>query len=118
MGEVSELVPLNFHYNPEGKIHCPVIFKAFTNASHVVANLASGHVYSYEAVLELNKKQKNFTDLITNKPFKWSDIVVLQDPDKMEDRTVDKFYFMQKGQQEEVVRTITHKESEEAKELK
>jgi len=48
--EVSELVPLNFHKNNEGKIHCPVLNKVFTNHSHVVMNAISGHVCSMEAV--------------------------------------------------------------------
>lgn len=115
--EVSELVPMNFHRNNEGKFQCPVTFKVFTNHSHVVANMASGHVYSFEAVEQLNRKTKNFTDLITSKPFKWSDIVTIQDPN-VGTREVDKFHFMQIGQQDEVIRTITHKESEASKEEK
>mmetsp|Transcript_103347 Transcript_103347/g.287724 ORF Transcript_103347/g.287724 Transcript_103347/m.287724 type:complete len:545 (+) Transcript_103347:119-1753(+) len=116
--EVSDLVPLHFHRNSEGKLHCPVTFKVFTNHSHVVANMASGHVYSFDAVDQLNKKNKNWTDLITSKPFKWSDIVKIQDPDNISARETDKFYFMQSGQQHEVVRTITHRESEVSKESK
>eukprot|EP00413_Alexandrium_margalefii_P023374 CAMPEP_0204566682 /NCGR_PEP_ID=MMETSP0661-20131031/36180_1 /ASSEMBLY_ACC=CAM_ASM_000606 /TAXON_ID=109239 /ORGANISM="Alexandrium margalefi, Strain AMGDE01CS-322" /LENGTH=548 /DNA_ID=CAMNT_0051574543 /DNA_START=61 /DNA_END=1707 /DNA_ORIENTATION=+ len=116
--EVSELVPLQFHRNGEGKLHCPVTYKVFTNHSHVVANLASGHVYSFDAVEQLNRKNKNFTDLISSKPFKWSDIVTIQDPDDTTSREVDKFYFMQSGQQDEVVKTITHRESEASKEAK
>mmetsp|Transcript_108621 Transcript_108621/g.324811 ORF Transcript_108621/g.324811 Transcript_108621/m.324811 type:complete len:546 (+) Transcript_108621:204-1841(+) len=116
--EVGELVPLHFHRNAEGKLHCPVTYKVFTNHSHVVANMASGHVYSFEAVEQLNRKNKNFTDLITSKPFKWSDMVKLQDPDDVSAREVDKFHFMQSGQQDEVVKTITHRESEAAKEAK
>lgn len=116
--DVNELVPLQFHYNEEGKIRCPVIFKEFTAASHVVANMASGHVYSFEAVQELNRKQKNYNDLITSQPFKWSDIVVLQDPDNIEPRLIEKFHFMQAGQQDYVVQNITHKESDASKEAK
>mmetsp|Transcript_105402 Transcript_105402/g.308128 ORF Transcript_105402/g.308128 Transcript_105402/m.308128 type:complete len:544 (-) Transcript_105402:60-1691(-) len=116
--EVGELVPLQFHRNNEGKMHCPVTFKTFTDHSHVVANAASGHVYSFEAVEQLNRKMKNFTDLITSKPFKWSDIVEIQDPDNVTAREVDKFHFMQSGQQDEVIKTITHRESEASKEAK
>lgn len=114
----SELVPLHFHRDDEGKLQCPVTFKTFTAYSHVCANMVSGHVYSYDAVDELNRKTKNWSDLITSQKFKWTDIVVIQDPDNVEQREVKKFYFMQKGQQELVVREITHRESEESKQSK
>eukprot|EP00928_Gymnodinium_smaydae_P072332 TRINITY_DN55700_c0_g1_i1.p1 TRINITY_DN55700_c0_g1~~TRINITY_DN55700_c0_g1_i1.p1 ORF type:complete len:543 (+),score=148.32 TRINITY_DN55700_c0_g1_i1:99-1727(+) len=107
--EVNELIPLNFHRNGEGKLHCPVTFKVFTNSSHVAANAVSGHVYSYDALLELNKKCKNFKDLITNQPFQWTDIFIIQDPDDVENRLVEKFYYMREGQQDDVVKNITNK---------
>jgi len=116
--EVKELVPLHFHSNAEGKFHCPVTYKVFTNHSHVVANMASGHVYSFEAVDQLNRKTKNWTDLITSQVFKWSDIVKLQDPEDVKIREVETFFFMRQGQQEEVIKTITHRESEVAKAAK
>jgi len=116
--EVSELVPLHFHRNPEGHFHCPVTFKVFTNHSHVVMNAVSGHIYSFDAVDQLNRKTKSWKDLITGEPFKWSDIVTIQDPDNSESREVQKFYFMQKGQQEEVIAEITHRESKKALEEK
>merc|ERR1719188_1923004 len=115
---MKELTPLHFHKNVEGKLHCPVTFKVFTNHSHVVANLASGHVYSFDAVDQLNRKQKNFTDLITSQKFKWSDIVSLQDPDDCGQREVAKFYFMQQGQQDEVTKEITNPESKITEEMK
>lgn len=109
--EVGDLVPLTFHKNVDGQIHCPVTFKAFTNHSHVVINCATGHVYSGEAVEELNRKPKMWKDLITDQPFKWADIVTIQHGDDLASREVAKFYFMVEGQQEEVVRTITHKKA-------
>mmetsp|Transcript_6635 Transcript_6635/g.16912 ORF Transcript_6635/g.16912 Transcript_6635/m.16912 type:complete len:553 (-) Transcript_6635:44-1702(-) len=116
--EVSELLPMQFHKNADGKIHCPVTFKVFTAYSHVCANMASGHVYSYDAVIELNRKTKNWTDLVSGQKFKWSDIVILQDPDDVATREVKSFYYIQAGQQDEVTTTITHKESEASKEAK
>jgi len=116
--EVSELVPLHLHKNAEGQLHCPVTFKTFTNNSHVVMNAVSGHVYSFDAVDQLNRKTKNWKDLITDEAFKWSDIVVIQDPDHIEAREISKFFFMQKGQQEEVIAEITHRESKVTKEAK
>jgi len=56
--------------------------------------------------------------LITSKPFKWTDIVVLQDPENIEAREISKFYYIQKGQQEEVVAEITHRESKISQEAK
>jgi len=118
--EVPDLIPLHFHKNVESKFHCPVTFKVFSNNSHVVMNAVSGHIYSYEAVEELNKKTKNWSDLMTSQKFKWTDIVTIQDPDDLESRQISKFFFMVEGQQEEVTRTITHKKSkaleEESKE--
>lgn len=109
--EVRDLVPLHFHKNVEGKIHCPVLFKAFTNHSHVVINAATGHVYSAEAMEELNRKVKNWKDLITDAPFTLKDIVTIQHGDDLASREIAKFYFMVEGQQEEVVKTITHKKA-------
>jgi len=95
-----------------------VTSKVFTNHSHVVMNIVSGHVYSYDAVEQLNRKTKNFKDLITSQPFKWTDIVTLQDPDDLAAREIAKFYFMQKGQQDEVIAEITHRESKISAEAK
>ncbi|CAE8719029.1 unnamed protein product [Polarella glacialis] len=58
--EVSELVPLHFHKNAQGQLHCPVTMKVLGNNTPVCANMSSGHVYSTETVLELNKKTKNW----------------------------------------------------------
>lgn len=110
--EVRDLVPLHFHKSPEGKIWCPVLFKAFTNHSHVSINFVSGHVYSGEALEELNRKVKNWKDLITDQPFKLQDIVTIQHGDDLASREVAKFYFMVEGQQDEIVKTITHKKKE------
>mmetsp|Transcript_18159 Transcript_18159/g.42440 ORF Transcript_18159/g.42440 Transcript_18159/m.42440 type:complete len:552 (-) Transcript_18159:8-1663(-) len=116
--EAKELFPLRFHRNDEGQLHCPITSKVFTNFSKVVMNTVSGHVYSYDAVEELNKKVKNWKDLITSQPFKWSDIVVIQDPDEVEAREVAKFWYMENGQQDTVTRMLNPdmEETEEKKE--
>lgn len=116
--EVSELIPLHFHKNGDGQLHCPVTFKVFTNHSHVALNTVSGHIYSFDAVDQLNRKTKNWQDLISGQAFKWADVIVIQDPDNIEAREISKFYFMQKGQQEEVIAEITHRESKVTKEAK
>eukprot|EP00971_Amphidinium_carterae_P056376 1113293-Amphidinium_carterae.1 len=53
--EAKELIPLRFHRNGEGRLHCPVTSKVFTNYSHVVMSAVSGHVYSMH--LSARKKQ-------------------------------------------------------------
>merc|ERR1712087_786840 len=63
------------------------------------------------AVDQLNRKQKNFMDLISNTPFKWADIVTIQDPDKQDGRLVENFYYIQEKQQDDVVKHITNKEA-------
>jgi len=112
--QVSDLVPLHFHKNNEGKIHCPVLFKVFTNHSHVVLNAVSGHVTSFEAAEELNRKNKNFKCLMSGQTFKWPDIVTIQHGEDLTSREVAKFYFMVEGQQEEIVKTITHKKAKKS----
>lgn len=116
--EKSELLPLHFHSNAEGKLHCPVTFKVFGNHTHVVLNLKSGHIYSFEAVDQLNRKTRNWKDLMTSEPFVWADIVTIQDPDFPEGREISKFYFIQQGQQDEVVQEITNPESKAARAAK
>lgn len=60
---------LTLHKNAEGKYHCPVTFKEFNEHTRIAAIRTSGHVYSYDAVHELNVKAKNWTDLMTGEPF-------------------------------------------------
>lgn len=76
----NDIIRLNMHKNAEGKWHCPVTCKVFTNNSHIVAIKTTGSVFSYDAVYELNIKPKNFVDLLTNESFTKSDIITLQDP--------------------------------------
>lgn len=79
--------------------------KVFTNNSHVVAIAKTGNVFSYDAVLELNIKSKNFTDLLTGEAFKKSDIVTLQDPQnksQMMIRDVSNFLHLKKLRDENI----------------
>jgi len=116
--EAKELTPVHFHKNDEGKFHCPVTFKVFTHYSNVALNIVSGHVYSWDAVDQLNRKTKNWSDLMTSQKFKWEDIIRIQDPDDCENRYVSKFYFMREGQQQEVTEEITHRGSKLTAEAK
>ena len=69
-----------------GKWQCPVLNKAFTNRTKIVAirqpgiNNNEANVYSYEAYYELNVKAKNYLDLISGLKFTKEDVIVLQDP--------------------------------------
>ena len=58
----------------------PVLFKVFSENTHVVAIKTTGNVYSYEAIDELCIKAKSMRDLLTDAPFTKADIIVLQDP--------------------------------------
>lgn len=41
----KDLIKLNFSKNAEGKYHCPVTFKVFTENSHIVAIGTTGEIY-------------------------------------------------------------------------
>lgn len=77
---IKDIIRLNMEKNNDGNWHCPITNKVFTNNSHVVAIRTSGNVYAYDAVLELNIKPKNYTDLITGESFTKTDIITLQCP--------------------------------------
>jgi hypothetical protein len=55
-----------------------VLGKVFTEHTHIVAVKATGNVYSWEAVEELNIKAKNWKDLLTDEPFTRKDILHIQ----------------------------------------
>jgi len=68
-----DFITLNMDKNEEtGKWQCPVLEKAFTDRTKVVAIRQTppgneANVYSYEAVHELNFKAKNYEDLTSGK---------------------------------------------------
>ncbi|GIY74473.1 RING-type E3 ubiquitin-protein ligase PPIL2 [Caerostris darwini] len=84
----KSLIKLNFTKNADGKYHCPVLFKVFNENSHIVAIKTTGNIFSYEAIEQLNLKNKNFKDLLTDEPFTKNDIITIQDPSNL-----DKFNF-------------------------
>ena len=87
----SDLIKLKFHKNNDGQYSCPVLYKVFTQHSHIVAIRPTGNVYSYDAVKELNIKAASFYDLLDNSPFKRADIITIQDPSDGSKRELDKF---------------------------
>ncbi|XP_066544987.1 RING-type E3 ubiquitin-protein ligase PPIL2 [Amia ocellicauda] len=90
--EAKSLIKLNIAKNNEGKFHCPVLYNVFTNNSHIVANMKTGNVFSYEAVEQLNVKTKSYKDLLTDEPFSRSDIITLQDPTNLDKFNVSNFF--------------------------
>lgn len=93
--DFKTLLELHFYKNAEGEYHCPVLFKNFTKNSHIVAIATTGNVYSMEAVEQLNIKNKNWKDLITDTPFERKDIVTLQNPQSLAKFNISKFHHIQ-----------------------
>lgn len=87
------LTVLHFHRNSSGRYHCPVLYKEFTASTKIAAVRATGNVYSYEAVAELNLRAGNMRDLLDGTPFTREDVIVLQDPEHPERRDVGGFYY-------------------------
>lgn len=91
----KDLVPLEFHKNSEGEYICPVTFKTFNEHSFILANLKSHHVYLKESIDEVCRKNKYWHDLITGEIFDPSkDLVLVQNPRKLEHRTIKHFHFI------------------------
>uniref|UniRef100_A0A4W3ITD3 Peptidylprolyl isomerase (cyclophilin)-like 2 n=1 Tax=Callorhinchus milii TaxID=7868 RepID=A0A4W3ITD3_CALMI len=74
------------------KYHCPVMYSVFTNNSHIVTIKATGNVYSFEAVEQLNIKTKTYKDLLNDEPFKRNDIITLQDPANVDKFNITNFF--------------------------
>ena len=53
--------------------------QVFNNNTHVVGVKTSGNVYAYDAIDELNIKQKNWTDLMTGEAFTRKDVSLVSD---------------------------------------
>lgn len=58
---LKDLIQLKFSKNSQGEYFCPVTYKVFTDSTKIAAIAATGNVYAYEAVEELNIKAKNWT---------------------------------------------------------
>lgn len=54
--ELKDLIKLHMHRNSEGKYHCPVTFKVFSEHTHICAIATTGNVFSYDAVKDFNIK--------------------------------------------------------------
>ncbi|KAI8114427.1 hypothetical protein M9434_002551 [Picochlorum sp. BPE23] len=89
--ELKDLVRIKFQKNTNNEICCPVLGKVFNDNSHIVAIKVTGNVYSWEAVQELCLKPKNMRDLLTDEPFKRSDIIEIQDPSDLSAKNFSNF---------------------------
>ena len=88
----ADLIKLKIHKNSKGEIHCPVLFKVFNDNTHIACIRNTGNVFSYDAIDELNIKNKNFKDLLTDEPFVRKDIIVLQDPKETSKFNMNNFH--------------------------
>lgn len=108
--DLKNLIRLNMHRNASGDFHCPVLFKQFTDKSHIVAVRTTGNVFSFEAVEQLNLKAKNWKELLTDEAFTRQDLITIQDPAHLEKFNIANFYHVkhdQKIENEELERART-----------
>jgi len=83
---IKDYFKLHFHVNHEGELHCPATLKPFNENTKIVVVKTTGNVYSHDAVERLNVKTGNWRDLISDEPFKRSDVVMIQDPMSLGDK--------------------------------
>jgi peptidyl-prolyl cis-trans isomerase-like 2 len=94
---LKDLTRITFHTNDAGEICCPVLGKVFNENTHIVCVKTSGNVYCWEALDELCLKPKNLKDLITEEPFKRSDIIHIQDPKDLSGKNFVEFDHVKKN---------------------
>lgn len=90
--ELKSLIKLKFYKNSEDEFHCPVLFKQFSKSTHIAAIATTGNVFCMEAIEQLNIKNKNWKDLITDENFERKDIIVLQDPNNLSKFNISSFH--------------------------
>ena len=95
--KVKDLIKLHWYKNKDGEYECPVLNKTFTDSTRICCVKTTGNVYCADAIEELCVKAKNWKDLLTDEPFKRSDVVTLQDPLDLRARTLDTFDHVKKG---------------------
>lgn len=93
----TDLIKLHFTKNDEGEFVDPVTFKVITDNTHLLAIGNTGNVFSYDTIMRLNIKAKNWRDLINDAEFKRSDLITLQDPQNVESRNLSSFKYIKDG---------------------
>lgn len=104
--KMEDIIILKMVQDEDGKWYCPVTCRIFNDNSHVVAIKNTGNVYLYDAVSELNIKQKKMTDLITGESFAKEDIITLNNPkdtEFMAKRDVSNFLHLKAIREENIV---------------
>ncbi|KAJ8927440.1 hypothetical protein NQ314_020110 [Rhamnusium bicolor] len=112
--ELKSLIKLNFHKNSEEEFECPVLFKPFTKSSHIATIATTGNIYLMEAIEQLNIKNRNWKDLITDKPFERKDIIVLQDPNDLSKFNISRFHHVKHNLRVETEEEIADKSDPQA----
>eukprot|EP00123_Amoebidium_parasiticum_P017106 comp23713_c0_seq1/m.40796 comp23713_c0_seq1/g.40796 ORF comp23713_c0_seq1/g.40796 comp23713_c0_seq1/m.40796 type:complete len:523 (-) comp23713_c0_seq1:381-1949(-) len=90
--KAKDLIKLSFHKNAAGEYHDPVTFKQFTDNAHIVANKLSGNVFLMDTIDRLNVKPKFWKDLISDEPFKRTDLITIQDPQNPEKQNFAEYH--------------------------
>lgn len=123
--ELKQLIKLNFHKNEEdGTYYCPILRKTFNQHTRIVAIKATGNVYSYEAVEQLNLKPNHLFDLTNDEKFTKKDIVEIQNPTNLDKFNINNFYYVKNNlsldeaeEDKSNLRTVNNETRETLKEL-
>ncbi|XP_057655558.1 RING-type E3 ubiquitin-protein ligase PPIL2 [Diorhabda carinulata] len=113
--DFKSLIQLNFHRKSENTFECPVLFKPFTNSSHIAAIATTGNVFLMEAIEQLNIKNRNWKDLLNDQPFERKDIIILQDPSNLAKFDISKFHHVKQKLRIETEEEIADKSDPQAK---
>ncbi|KAL4481435.1 hypothetical protein ABPG74_007524 [Tetrahymena malaccensis] len=100
--KISDLITLKFSKNENGEYQDPISFKVFTDHTHIVTIKTSGNVYSFDTVDKLNREAKYWQDLMTGEKFTPKDIITLNDPKNLENRTIKNFDYIRNNIQVEL----------------
>jgi peptidyl-prolyl cis-trans isomerase-like protein 2 len=64
---VKDIIPLKFTRDDKDQIICPVSMKELTEKIKVAAIKTTQNVFSYEVLVNLNRKPNFWRDLVTSK---------------------------------------------------
>lgn len=94
----ADLIQLHFHKNSDGRYHCPVSFKVFTDNSHIVAIRPSGNVYEGGVVEQLCVRTGAMRDLMDESvTFSKSDVIEIQNPLRLDKFNICQFFHVMKS---------------------
>lgn len=108
---IKDIIKLNFHTNKENIFDCPITMKVFNDASKIIAIKETGNVYSFEAYDELNKKPKNYRDLLNDEPFDSKNVILLHDPNEI--KPISSFHFLKNREEVNFITHLVHNPPED-----